>query len=132
MARPFVDTNVLVYLLSADAAKAARAEEVLAGRIVVSVQVLSEFANVARRKRGLGWPALVQALADITHFADVRPLTLATHRAGLVLAQRCQFGLYDAMIVATALEAGCDTLLSEDFQTGQLIDGRLRVANPFA
>ena len=48
--RPFVDTNVLLYLISTDAAKAERAEQVLAGRIVISVQVLNEFANVARRK----------------------------------------------------------------------------------
>ena len=51
--RPFVDTNVLLYLISADAAKAERAEQVLAGRIVISVQVLNEFANVARRKHSL-------------------------------------------------------------------------------
>ena len=56
--RPFVDTNVLLYLISADAAKADRAEQVLAGRIVISVQVLNEFAIVARRKRSLDWAEL--------------------------------------------------------------------------
>ena len=63
--RPFVDTNVLLYLLSEDAAKAERAEALLAGRIVISVQVLNEFAYVARRKLGLAWPEVAQALVDI-------------------------------------------------------------------
>lgn len=129
---PFVDTNVLLYLLSADSAKAERAEQVLAGRVVLSVQVLNEFSNVARRKQRLSWAALTEALAGIRHFASVRPLTLVTHEQGLRLAERFQLGLYDAMIAAAALEAGCDTLLSEDFQPGQVFDGRLQVVNPFS
>jgi predicted nucleic acid-binding protein len=128
---PFVDTNVLLYLLSADAGKAERAESVLAARIVISVQVLNEFANVARRKHALAWRALEQVLADIRHFADVHAVTLATHQRGLALAQRYQLSLYDALIAAAAIEAGCDTLLSEDFQDGQVFDRRLTVRNPF-
>jgi len=130
--RPFVDTNVLLYLLSPDAAKADRAETLLAGRIVISVQVLNEFANVARRKFGLEWSELAQALLDIRRFADVRPLAIDTHDRGLALAERYQLNLYDAMIAAAALEAGCTTLASEDFQSGQRLDGRLTVRNPFA
>jgi predicted nucleic acid-binding protein len=130
-ALPFADTNVLLYLISHDAAKARRAEEVLAARIAVSVQVLNEFANVARRKHALDWAELRQALAGIRHFAMVHPLTLDTHQRAIELAQRYQFSVYDAMIAAAALQAGCTTLLSEDFQDGQLIDGRLKIANPF-
>lgn len=129
---PFVDTNVLLYLLSADAGKAARAEQVLAGRIVISVQVLNEFANVARRKAGLAWLPLRQLLADLRQFADVRPLTLATHEAALGLAERYQLAWYDALIAASALEAGCITLLSEDFQDGQVLEQQLTIRNPFS
>lgn len=129
--RPFVDTNVLLYLIATDAAKAARAERLLARRIVVSVQVLNEFANVARRKQSLDWDELTQVLAGIRQFADVRPLTFDTHERGLALARRCQLGLYDAMIAAAAIEAGCDTLLTEDFQVGQVLADRLTIRNPF-
>ena len=129
--RPFVDTNVLLYLISADTAKAERAEQILAGRIVISVQVLNEFANVARRKHSLDWDELAQVLAGIGSFCDVQDLTLAVHQRGLALARRYQFSLYDAMIAAAALEAGCSSLLSEDFQAGQRIAGQLRVVNPF-
>jgi len=129
---PFVDTNVLLYLISTDAAKAGRAEALLAGRIVVSVQVLNEFANVSRRKHSLDWAELTLSLADIRHFADVRPLTIDTHERGLALARRYKLGFYDAMIAAAAIEAGCDMLMSEDFQAGQVLDGRLTIRNPFA
>ena len=128
--RPFVDTNVLLYLLSSDAAKADRAEAVLAGRIVISVQVLNEFANVARRKMRLEWRAIEQALRDIRRFAEVFPLTLETHERGIALASRYQLTVYDAMITASALEAGCETLASEDFSAGQKFE-RLTVRNPF-
>ena len=130
--RPFVDTNVLLYLLSDDAAKADRAEALLAGRIVISVQVLNEFANVARRKMGLDWSEVEQALLDIRRFAEVHPLTLDTHERGIALARRYQLSVYDAMIAAAALEAGCETLTSEDFSAGQRLEGRLTIRNPFA
>ena len=130
--RPFVDTNVLLYLLSQDAAKADCAEALLAGRIVISVQVLNEFANVARRKLAFAWIKIEQALFDIRRFAEVRPLTLGTHEHGIVLAKRYQLSVYDAMIAAAALEAGCTTLASEDFSAGQRLEGRLVIRNPFA
>ena len=132
MAAPFADTNVLIYLISADAHKAARAEQVLASRVTISVQVLNEFANVARRQAGMAWPVLTQVLADIRQFADVRPLTLAGHQKALTLAARHQLTWHDALIAAAALEAGCDRLLSEDFQAGLVLEGRLTIHNPFA
>jgi predicted nucleic acid-binding protein len=58
-------------------------------------------------------------------------LTPETHDVGLRLAERYGFALYDAMIVAAALLAGCGTLYSEDLQHGQRIDERLVVCDPF-
>lgn len=130
--RPFVDTNVLLYLISADAAKATLVEPLLAGRIIVSVQVLNEFTNVARRKHALPWPVLTEVLTDILFFAEVRPLTLDIHLRGRDLAERYGFSVYDALIVAAALEADCETLLSEDLQHGQRVDKGLTIRNPFA
>ena len=129
---PFVDTNVLLCLLSPDEAKADRAEALLARRIVISVQVLNEFTNVARRKSGLDWPAVEQALLDVQRFADVRPLTVGTQRAGVALAKRYQLSIHDAMIAAAALEAGCTMLASEDFSDGQCFERRLTIRNPFS
>jgi predicted nucleic acid-binding protein len=131
-ALPFADTNVLLYLISRDAAKARRTEKLLSARVAISVQVLNEFSNVARRKHSLDWNELSETLAGIRHFVELHPLTLDTHLLGLALAERYGFSIYDSMIAAAALQAGCDTLFSEDFQAGQVIDRRLKIVNPFA
>ena len=98
---------------------------------LISVQVLNEFANVARRKLGLAWPELAQVMVDIRRFATVQDLTVVVHDRGLALAQRHQMNLYDAMVAAAALEAGCSTLWSEDLQHGQKLDRTLTIRNPF-
>jgi predicted nucleic acid-binding protein len=79
----------------------------------------------------LEWVELTRVLTDIRRFADVHDLTVDTHDRGLALAQRYQLNIYDAMIAAAALDAGCTTLMSEDFQGGQIFDRRLRVRDPF-
>lgn len=128
----FVDTNVLLYLISGDDTKAARAEALLQeGGITISVQVLNEFANVARRKAGFSWTEVDAALQAVRQLVEVVPVDIALHERGLAIARRWQTSLYDAMIVAAALNAGCGTLFSEDMQDGQLIDG-MRIRNPFA
>ena len=128
----FVDTNVLLYLLSADAAKADRAEAALSEGGVVSVQVLNEFASVASRKLGMTIAETREALAVVRALCRTVPLTEGTHDKGLEIAERYGLAVYDAMIVAAALLAGCDTLYSEDLQDGQRLDGRLTVRNPLA
>ena len=128
---PFADTNVLLYLLSVDAAKADRAEALMAQRLTISVQVLNEFAHVARRKLALGWDEIVRLLADVQDCATVLPLTLETHHKALQLAERHQMPLYDALIAASALLAGCKLLYSEDMHHGLCIERSLKIRNPF-
>jgi predicted nucleic acid-binding protein len=129
--RPFFDANVLLYLLSADEAKANRAEELLAGGGTISVQVLNEFAAVASRKLEMTWGEIRDALDPIRTVCEIAPLTLATHDRALDLAERYGLSFYDATIVASALDAGCDTLYTEDLQDGQVIEKQLTVRNPF-
>lgn len=128
----FFDTNVLLYLLSGDSVKADRAEAILVQGGTISVQVLNEFAAVALRKRALSYPEIHEVLDPIRAICAVEPITLETHDLGLQVAERYGFSLYDSLIVAAALRAGCRTLYSEDLQDGQAIDGRLTVRNPFA
>ena len=131
MAGSFIDTTVLLYLAGTDAAKAARAEAVVAAGGAISVQVLNELANVARRKMGLSWAEIATFLGALRGLLTVHPLTEATHASGLVLAERYGFSVYDAMIVAAALGAGCGTLYSEDMQDGMRLAEGLRIVNPF-
>ncbi|MCZ0733965.1 PIN domain-containing protein [Phreatobacter sp. AB_2022a] len=131
MAGDFFDTNVLVHLASGDAEKADRAEVVLAAGGAISVQVLNELANVGRRKMHLSWRELHSFLDTLRSLLMVHPVTADTHEAGLALAERYSLSIYDAMIAAAALRAGCDRLWSEDMQHGMAFEEGLIVANPF-
>lgn len=128
----FFDTNVLLYLLSADTAKADRAEEVLALGGTISVQVLNEFAAVASRKLRMSWREVREVLSQIRAVCTVVPVTIETHEQALRIAERYGLSIYDALIVSAALLAGCKTLHSEDMQDGQIIERRLTIRNPFA
>lgn len=126
----FFDTNVLLYAVSADHRKADRAEELILQGGTISIQNVNEYVHVARRKFGLSWERLNSHLRGLRAAFDVVPVTVAIHERGLQIAQRYGLSTYDAMIVAAALEAGCDTLWSEDMQDGQMI-GTLTIRNPF-
>ena len=130
-AERFFDTNVLLYLLSADQDKADRAEAALTAGGSVSVQVLNEFASVASRKLGMPIPEIREALAAIRAVCRVEPVSEDTHDLGLKVAERYGLSVYDSMIVASTLLAGCKSLLTEDLQDGQTFHGRLKVRNPF-
>ncbi|TAK62190.1 PIN domain-containing protein [Methylobacter sp.] len=129
--RPFFDTNVLLYLLSEDSAKADRAEAIIASAGIISVQVLNEFASVAFRKLGMSYAEIRDMLGTIRAVCQTQALTVDTHDRGLDIAERFGFSLYDSMIVSSALESGCSILYSENMQHGQEIDGQLVVINPF-
>ncbi len=128
----FFDTNILVYTIGQHDDRTPAAEVLLASGGVISVQVLNELAAVARRKLGMSWPDVTEALGAITVLCPAPlPITTHTHDAAVRLATQHGFHIYDALIVSSALEAGCETLYTEDLQSGQVIDGRLTFQNPF-
>ena len=126
----FIDTNVLVYAQGTGAKSETARQVVLAGG-VISVQVLNEFAAVLRRKFRLEWEAVADALGDArAALGPVRPLDVEVHSRAVALARSHDFSFYDALIVASALGAGCDRLLTEDLQSGRRIAG-MTIVNPF-
>lgn len=127
----FFDTNVVLYLLSADAAKADRAEELIALGGTVSVQVLNEFVAVASRRLRMPWSEVRDVLTQVRAVCAVEPMTIETHERALSIAERYGLSIYDALIVSAALLAGCRTLHSEDMQDGQVIERQLTIRNPF-
>jgi predicted nucleic acid-binding protein len=127
----FFDTNVLLHLASGDPVKADRAERLVAAGGTISVQVLNEIANVARRKMQMSWKETNSFLAMVRGLLPVVPVTIETHETGIVLAERYGFSIYDAMIAASAMLSGCDVLWSEDLQHDMAVDERLRIVNPF-
>ena len=131
MSRPFIDSNVVLNLFSSDAVKADSAESLLKSGGLVSVQVLNEVASVCLRKLKMTWQDIDAVLLTLKSTCEVLPVTLASHERAIDLAQRYQLSLYDANIVSNAILGGAKTLLSEDMQSGMLMDG-VTVVNPFS
>jgi predicted nucleic acid-binding protein len=130
MSADFFDTNIILYLLD-DGPKADIAEDIMARRGVISVQVLNEALVNCRRKAAMSWEEAGLFLDGIRRLCTVCDLTTDTHDIGRALGERYGFSVYDAMIVAAALGAGCTTLYTEDMHDGLLVEGQLRIVNPF-
>lgn len=130
MSKPFIDSNVVLYLLSSDVAKADKAESLLEAGGVISVQVLNEVVAVCRRKLQMDWAEIDAVLQAVKASADIVPLTEATHELAVQLCKRYQLSFYDAHICSAALVAGCIAVLSEDMQDGMMVDG-LVIKNQF-
>lgn len=127
----FADSNVVLYLASADERKSSISEDVLGTGCTVSVQVLNEIANILRRKHRFTWVEVREFLDKVRIACDVVDMPIATHELALNVAERYDFSIYDSMIVAAALQSGCQTLYSEGMQHGQSIDGLLTIVDPY-
>ena len=128
--RRFFDTNILVYAFLGSEKREA-ALNLLAEGGIISNQVINEFTNVARKKRGRAWSEIAAGIAVIrSHFDEIALVTLETHQAALDLASQHGLNFYDALIIATAIEADCDILFSEDMQHDRSF-GKLIIRNPF-
>jgi predicted nucleic acid-binding protein len=134
----FIDTNVFVYHLDAtDSRKHAVAERIVrealsSGNGCISYQVVQECLNVALRKAQLTLPVdLARSYLDavLLPLMQIGAGESLYHRA-LDVQARWRYGFYDSLIVASALAAGCRTLLSEDLQHGQRVEG-LTIVDPF-
>jgi predicted nucleic acid-binding protein len=127
----FLDSNILVYAFTTDS-RATRAQALLERGCIIGVQGLNEFANVAKRKLGMTWAEVRDALSAIrTICRTVVPMDVETHDDALRIAERYGYAFFDALMIASALRADCGTLWSEDMHDGLVIDRRLRIANPF-
>jgi predicted nucleic acid-binding protein len=127
----FLDTNILVYAFTTDP-RAGAAQALLGRGCVTSVQALNEFTNVARRKLGMTWREVRDALAAIrTVCRTILPVDIEIHADALRIAERYGYTIFDALMVAAALRADCTVLYSEDMQDGMAISGRLRIVDPF-
>ncbi len=126
----FFDSNILLYLIDHDERKSPIAEELVFGGGTISVQVLNEFVEVARRKLKLSVATAGDLLGLAIKDLDIVPLTHDTHKVAMHFMASADIGTYDANIIAAADLAGCDVLYTEDFNHGQRI-GRVRIVNPF-
>ncbi|NUN95656.1 MAG: PIN domain-containing protein [Candidatus Omnitrophica bacterium] len=128
----FLDTNVVLYALGTEEPKRTIAQDALGRAPVVSVQVLSEASNVLHRKYGIARSEVALQLETVARLVGrIVPLDEATLRRAWVLWDRRSMPWFYSLILAAAITAGCGILYSEDFQHGEVIDGRITIVNPF-
>jgi predicted nucleic acid-binding protein len=127
----FLDSNVLLYLMTSDDRKAVISKRLLDEGCDISVQVLNEIANVLCKKYRLPWEDVRRFLDTVKQLVEVVDVDLDIHIIGMGIAERFGFAIYDSMIVAAAIKTGCEFVMTEDLQHGQVIDGLLTVVNPF-
>ncbi len=129
--KAFIDTNIIIYALGKTSAKAHLAAPLFVDAPIISTQVLSETANVASRRLGLLTIEIRRLIATLESMCQVEVVSLTTLHTSLDIRERYGYSWYDSLIVAAALEAGYDTLYTEDMQNGQEINGSLHIVNPF-
>ena len=127
----FFDTNALLYLLSSDGKKADWISKNLQPSNVISIQVLNEFTSASLRKIKISNSELDEFLDLFYANFNIRPLDTETFNIGITISRRYGYQHYDSMIIAAALQAGCERLYSEDMQHRQIIDKKLQIVNPF-
>jgi predicted nucleic acid-binding protein len=137
--KAFLDTNIFFYSFDSSApAKRKRSIELIESALkegsgIISYQVVQEFMNVSLHKFAV--PLKPEELQ--IYLANVlRPLcqvssSISLFDLALRMRERYGFTFYDALIVAAAIEADCDRLLSEDMQDGLFIERTVRIENPF-
>lgn len=130
--KSFINRNVVIYALGPNSEKAALAAPLFMDHPTISTQVLSETANVALKKLALPLSETGKLLAMLETTCRVEIVTPATLQRALDVAGRYGFSWFDSLIIASALEAECDTLYTEDLQHGQVIEDKLTITNPFA
>lgn len=137
-AKAFLDTNLFIYQLEArDERKSTIADAIIrdgvkTGNACISYQVIQECLNIVLRKAEVPLD-VTGARAYLDHV--LTPLlrvsaSIHLYHRGLDIHDRYRYGLYDSLIIAAALEAGCTRLLTEDLQDGQRIE-TLTIENPF-
>lgn len=127
----FIDTNIIIYSLGKNSTKAHIVAPLFLDRPCISTQVLSETVNVTTKRLGLATSDVRQLIKTLHEVCHVELITMSTIEVALNIQDRYKFSWYDSLIISSALDAGCNTLYSEDMQHGQLIEGRLKIVNPF-
>ena len=127
-----VDTNVLLYFLDTSLPdKRKTAADIILKSPSFNSQSLSELINVLQRRWKYSKEKVLVTVANLLEVCEYISLTEAMVKKSFALVKKYDFQFFDALIVASALEANCNILYSEDMHHGLLVEGQLRILNPF-
>ncbi len=127
----FIDINVVVYSFDKDASKKTKAIEIIEQQPVISSQVIIESLNVCIKKLKLPKEVAFKNGMYLMQYCQYRTIETTTFIKAFDIAERYGYSHLDSLIIATAFEANCKILYSEDMQHNQIIDKKLRIINPF-
>ena len=127
----FIDSNVILYAFSKNKRKKERAKNIIKNRGNISIQVLNEVSNTLFKKSKLEPTVVKKSIDLLIKYFQVYEVKIYTIYRALDLKERYKFSYYDSLIIASAIENGCDILYSEDMQHKQVIDDKLTIINPF-
>jgi predicted nucleic acid-binding protein len=131
MNRSFIDSNIVLYLFDEDDRKRTIASEILLTQPCISAQVLTETANVCKRQFKFTKEQVLKLWLDLITDCQLVSTDDNTFIKGVNLTKQYDFQVFDALIVASALQAKCTILYSEDMQHKMIIEKSLTIINPF-
>jgi len=132
--RVFLDTNIIIYLYSDDEddKRNIAYKFVNNTNCVTSIQVMNEVSNVWFKKYALEKSEIVKYLDEIESISEeILLIQRKTINKALDIKERYGYSFYDCLMLASAMEANCNMILTEDMSDGQVIDGTLKIVNPF-
>jgi len=132
MTKIALDTNILIY--SHEDQKLTKrdiARDLLAELPILSMQVVFEYLNVMKRILQFSKTDLMELGTQLIDKCDVRPVEISTVHLAKNLIQKYDFQIFDSIIIASALEANCEILYSEDMQHNLIVNRQLKIINPY-
>jgi len=127
----FLDTNILIYIFDKDIKKKSIAKNFLKEIPTISIQVCNEISNILLKKYSFRETDVRDVLNKIVYHSIVKEINLDDINLALDLKERYRYSYYDSLIIASALNANCSILYSEDLQHNQQIFDKLKIVNPF-
>ena len=132
--RAFLDTNIIIYLYSEDEdeKRDVAYQFVNNANCFTSIQVMNEVSNVWTNKYALDKSEIIKYLNEIESISEeVLLVKRKTINRALDIKTQYGYSFYDCLMLASAIEANCNKILTEDMKDGQIIDGILQIVNPF-
>jgi predicted nucleic acid-binding protein len=129
----FLDTNILVYAYSDDDPQKREVARSLisSDHVMISTQVLQEFANIAHKKLKVNWEEIQATVEELTSKIPIWINSDETVKKACQIAAKYGYSFYDSLIMSAALESQSVFLFSEDMHGGQMIENQLEIVNPF-
>lgn len=129
----FLDTNILIYIYSFNKPNKQIIARELVNKndVIISTQVINELVNVLYKKFKINWENIIQTVNEYENNFFINNVTLSEITKACEIAKKYQFSYYDSLIISTALNLNCSVLYSEDLNSNQLINNKLKIINPF-